>query len=388
MKNICKGVILMLVAAFLTVGLQAKIMESSVAKVGSRYISSNDFNRASKMMIGQYAQTMPQIMEDPNAKIEIEIRLLKQMIEKAIIAEAAEKERIQATASEINKAALKVKQNFTASLYKDGKPTKNVEKEFTQWLNAQGFKNYEKFKERLAEDLSANKYVQKKILSQVEIPDDKEAKKLFDDTTSVVNGDDSSIKKLKNPQDIQARIMLAQNFKMEMEAKVRISHILFMLGKDKNKQKVYKKALGVLKKAKNGDFEKLVKTYSEHKPTIENGGDVGFIIKGQYPKEFEKLAFSLDVGDVGGPVETPVGYHVIKITEKRAAKKLKFEPLKDNLKQFLLTQKRQAKLNELIQKLEKETTITISKEFERTHRITKAESETSKAESKTPKAEK
>jgi len=61
------------------------------------------------------------------------------------------------------------------------------------------------------------------------------------------------------------------------------------------------------------DFAALASQYSEC-PSRANGGNLGQFGPGQMVKSFEELAFSLAVGEVGGPVDTQFGQHMIQRT--------------------------------------------------------------------------
>ena len=52
-------------------------------------------------------------------------------------------------------------------------------------------------------------------------------------------------------------------------------------------------------------------------PSWKKGGDLGVIKKGQIAKDFEAVAFNLQMGEVGGPVDTELGVHLILRTELR-----------------------------------------------------------------------
>lgn len=75
-------------------------------------------------------------------------------------------------------------------------------------------------------------------------------------------------------------------------------------------------ALDLLDQLQNGaDFGDLAREYSTG-PSGPNGGDLGWFGPGQMIAEFEDAAFSGEVGDIIGPVQTTYGYHIIQILGK------------------------------------------------------------------------
>jgi parvulin-like peptidyl-prolyl isomerase len=68
---------------------------------------------------------------------------------------------------------------------------------------------------------------------------------------------------------------------------------------------------------KGEDFGELAEIYSDDPGSAEKGGDLGFFGRGQMVKEFEDMAYSLDVGQVSEPVKSRFGYHIIKLEEKK-----------------------------------------------------------------------
>ena len=114
---------------------------------------------------------------------------------------------------------------------------------------------------------------------------------------------------------------------------VRASHILIMT-KDKDeagKAAAKAKIDDILKQAKEGaDFAVLAKEHSEDPGSKDKGGEYTFG-RGRMVPEFEKAAFSLEVGGISDVVETQYGYHIIKLSEKMPGGVTPFEEAKEGI---------------------------------------------------------
>ncbi len=75
----------------------------------------------------------------------------------------------------------------------------------------------------------------------------------------------------------------------------------------------------IYRELKNGgDWDALVGKHSMDKNTVRKGGNLGFFGINQYDRSFEDAAFALlDDGEITKPVETKIGYHIIKRIQKR-----------------------------------------------------------------------
>lgn len=100
------------------------------------------------------------------------------------------------------------------------------------------------------------------------------------------------------------------------EKTVEARHILLKVPADADAETVEKRrqeAADIAAKAKAGeDFAELAKTYSEG-PTKDSGGNLGAFKRGTMVKPFADVAFSLEAGEIGEPVKTQFGWHVIKV---------------------------------------------------------------------------
>lgn len=108
----------------------------------------------------------------------------------------------------------------------------------------------------------------------------------------------------------------------EVKETVNISHILKQIKPSEESQTEAKdKLVKITEMIKNGEsFEELAKKYSQDPGTASRGGDLGFTKRGDFVKEFEEVAFTLNEGEVSDIVETQFGFHIIKLIEKRGEK--------------------------------------------------------------------
>jgi len=86
-------------------------------------------------------------------------------------------------------------------------------------------------------------------------------------------------------------------------------------------QDIKNKADSIYKLIKNGaSFNKLAKKYSDDKGTAKYGGDLGYTKRGSLVDNYEKAAFSMEEGEIKGPIKTQFGFHIIKLEDKKGEK--------------------------------------------------------------------
>ena len=119
---------------------------------------------------------------------------------------------------------------------------------------------------------------------------------------------------------------------------VKASHILIKVeptADDATKAAARKKINEIQQKLKGGgDFAELAKEYSEG-PSGPRGGDLGYFKRGQMVKPFEDAVFSMQINEVSDLVETRFGYHLIKVTDKKAEETLPYADVKEKIAQRL-----------------------------------------------------
>jgi parvulin-like peptidyl-prolyl isomerase len=82
------------------------------------------------------------------------------------------------------------------------------------------------------------------------------------------------------------------------------------------------------------------------------GGDLGYLSKGNMPPEFEDVVFKMRVGQVSDIIESEFGYHIIKLTDLRAAlDELPLDAVAPDISRTLLLAKREAAYDSLLSDL-------------------------------------
>ena len=67
-------------------------------------------------------------------------------------------------------------------------------------------------------------------------------------------------------------------------------------------------------------FAEAAKKYSEDIQSGENGGNLGYVSRGTFVKEFDKMVFTLDLNVLSEPVKTQFGYHLIEVLQRSGEK--------------------------------------------------------------------
>lgn len=86
-----------------------------------------------------------------------------------------------------------------------------------------------------------------------------------------------------------------------------------------------------LAKAPGADFAKLAEQYSDDLGSKNQGGDLGWLQKGDTDPAFENALFSMQKGQISDPVLSPEGYHIIDLKDIRSGQVKPFSEVRDQL---------------------------------------------------------
>ncbi|MDA8412583.1 MAG: peptidylprolyl isomerase [Desulfobacteraceae bacterium] len=178
-------------------------------------------------------------------------------------------------------------------------------------------------------------------------------------------------------KDLKKRLIVEAFLKKKVETESQVSDADLQKFYDQNKEKfktgeqirashilvkTEKEAKDILAKIKaGGNFEELAKKYSVDSSAAK-GGDLGWFGKGSMVPVFEKAAMALKEGQVSDVVKSDFGYHIIKLTGKRAAGLRPLEEVKDQIKGAIMPQKQQEIFQKIKEELKKNAKITIKED--------------------------
>jgi peptidyl-prolyl cis-trans isomerase SurA len=231
-----------------------------------------------------YARELQIDLSDSTKVAQLRQEILDSMIEERLIVDEANKTGVSLTKNELKDA---VDQALANTIARAGS-----EQRFREELAKEG----------LTEDELREKYepeVRKQLLLM---------KMIGREVKSKVKVSDSEVQDYYNKK------------KAELPKKpeeVRLSHIFLMVRPDSVALKNgMARAQQILDRIKKGESFEAVAQATSDDPSAKYGGDLGFFSRGELDPAFEKVAFSLDEGQVSGIVQTKFGFHIIKVEKK------------------------------------------------------------------------
>ena len=138
---------------------------------------------------------------------------------------------------------------------------------------------------------------------------------------------------------------------------VRASQILLRIG-DEDEAAVEARATELTAQARDGaDFAELARAHSEDEATIEGGGDLGTFGRGRMIPEIEGATFALGVDEVSDPIKSPLGYHIIKVTEKQEELTQPLTEVRDTIVNTLQQERASARATALARAISAEVSV-------------------------------
>lgn len=166
--------------------------------------------------------------------------------------------------------------------------------EFREILESDGY-SFEKFREDIRKEITINQLRQRNVINRIDISD----------------------REIEN-------FLANEEFRGETEEEFRLGHILISIPEgsdDTMKDQVRQVAEQVLRDLQNGEsFTDMAKTVSDGQQA-SLGGDLGWRKRNQIPTLFTDYIDDIRSGNVSEIIESPSGFHIIKLLEQRSGEK-------------------------------------------------------------------
>jgi parvulin-like peptidyl-prolyl isomerase len=141
----------------------------------------------------------------------------------------------------------------------------------------------------------------------------------------------------------------------DAEERAHAYHMIFVVGEDGEAEAIEatrRKAEAARARCLTGeeDFTSIARELSEG-PSAPNGGDLGWVNRGQLVSPLSEAIFALQPGDISPVVQTRFGFHVATITDRRPAERISLEEASPQIEAFLGQQKTADTVGQLLERL-------------------------------------
>jgi parvulin-like peptidyl-prolyl isomerase len=279
-----------------------------LARVNGEKIERWEFDNAVKRMEARAGGPVP-----PDKRDEVLRGVLDQLVAYHLLVQESRARKLPIADADVDARLAEIRKSF---------PT---EEAFTQGIAAQGL-TLDQLKAQAKTGLQVAKVIDAEVNSKVAVQD-----------AEVNTYYQQNLERFKQGDSVHAAhilIGMPQNATPEQKAAART------------------KAQDVLKQIRGGaDFAITARANSQDPGSAQNGGDLGFFPKGQMTPAFEDAAFKLKEGTVSAVVETPFGFHIIKVHEKRGPRTAPLAEVSGQVKDFLMQGQREQKLEQFVEQV-------------------------------------
>jgi peptidyl-prolyl cis-trans isomerase SurA len=260
------------------------------AVVGTRAILASQVDEEIVRFQAQGGQLPP----DSAGRDKMRLQILDKMVEEELIVQQAQRDTtVKVTDQEVLDAVEQTYQNARKQF--------SSETEFQNQLRAVGLGGVEEWRRQLAED---------------------QRRRILQDRLFETLRQKGKLKPIP-PTDEQMREFWEQNRAQQPKRPATVSFRQIVIKPQPDsaaKARAYQRAESLLVELRRGaDFASVAKRFSADTASREQGGELGWFRRGVMFKTFEDVAFNIRPGQISDVVETPFGYHIIKVERAQPA---------------------------------------------------------------------
>jgi len=246
---------------------------------------------------------------------------MDRLIEQELVRQAAVREGIEVKPEAVDEAVADLRAVFDDEL------------SFNLRLKDEGF-TLESYREHVAQLMAAKWYIDRVRVAVAEVSD----------------------------EDLEAYYR-ANERRLTLPEQVRVRHILLTwkpMGTGDDRAAIREQMKPILARARAGeDFAALAREYSDDFATKAIGGDTGLFARGKMVPAFERVAFSLEPGEISDPVETVFGVHILRLEEHHEARLLPLDEVREQLREHIREERMEKAERDEIERLREEAEIQV-----------------------------
>jgi parvulin-like peptidyl-prolyl isomerase len=320
----------------------AKMLEDTVAVVNGQPILLSEYQKELSTSMDYWNHTEPDALKDPANLKKLRETTLEELINRELLYQEGVKQKVKVRERDIDNGVAEIKARFAPENAKELPPDQaeaKAEANFKKQLEADGM-TMAQFREKLSKQIMARKLIDDSVRQKVAPPEEAAVKAYFDKVVKFIDSKSAEVPKGMSEEETLAFRQIALQVKGLSSERVRVSRVLVKTSPNPSpneKKRALKTAQDIKKKLDGGAvFSEVARADSEDPESAPRGGDLGYVMRGVAPAEFEKTAFSLPVGEVSEPFYVEGGYNIIRVAEKRAAEPPDYDRFKEELAKFMM----------------------------------------------------
>ncbi len=281
--------------------------QTLLAQVEGEKIFTSDLMRVFQEHADDYG---PDLLADPEGSLVVKQKLLMSLIEETLLTQMAREKKITLTNEEEKKLVDHLQSGFAGGEFESLLKERQVDPK--EWIERQKNKKI------------IEKFVAQEVLSKIEV----------------------------TPEEIANHYRKYQSLFREPD-RVHCRHIV---AAKKEKAQTIR---SLLEKGEN--FIAVAQKYSES-PDRENGGDLGFIARGDYSGLFEQACFTLATGQTSDVIPSEYGFHIFRVIDKKPGRPLSLQEATGQIESRFREARSKAALRTWLERVNREKKITIDEE--------------------------
>ena len=309
--------LLALIILMLTAGAGGQAV-SIVAEVNGAPITRQRFQVDYRQAVNDYARKGNPINEAYLR--DLRARLIDYLVETELLLQDARRKGVAVTDQELDR------------ILAAERSTARGEAEISAGLEAVGL-DWDQYRERRRQALVIEKLIREHIASHVVIRD-QDVEKYF----------------AQNPQ----------RFRIPERLHVRHITLRFPPDADESQKAAVRDRIFDIERrySTGGDFAELAYRYSDD-PSRQNSGDAGFVDARLAAQTFGERVLEIPTGEVGPPLETPIGWHLVAIEGRQLARDIPLDQVREVIRKTLFRQQTSAPVKDYVQSLREKATIVV-----------------------------